>query len=95
MPVADLGIEAIEHRVLRIQLDKPTPALPAMLAHVALLPTYQKESAQFVSNGAYRLVNQQDDFIHLEKILIIGRIKKCRLSLWIIKKLVHRNRCQI
>ncbi|EJS90663.1 hypothetical protein AAUPMC_07264, partial [Pasteurella multocida subsp. multocida str. Anand1_cattle] len=52
MPVADLGIEAIEHRVLRIQLDKPTPALPAMLAHVALLPTYQKESAQFVSNGA-------------------------------------------
>ncbi|HDR1289599.1 TPA: peptide ABC transporter substrate-binding protein [Pasteurella multocida] len=67
MPVADLGIEAIEHRVLRIQLDKPTPALPAMLAHVALLPTYQKESAQFVSNGAYRLVNQQDDFIHLEK----------------------------
>ncbi|MGC6359956.1 peptide ABC transporter substrate-binding protein [Bisgaard Taxon 45] len=67
MAPTKLGVEAIEPRVLRIQLDKPTPALPAMLTHVALLPLYQKESTQFVSNGAYKLIDQQANFIHLEK----------------------------
>ncbi|WP_101774828.1 peptide ABC transporter substrate-binding protein [Pasteurella oralis] len=67
MPVQQLGVEAIAENILRIQLDKATPHLPAMLAHVALLPSYQNEATQFISNGAYRLVSQQDNLIHLEK----------------------------
>lgn len=62
-----LGIEAVDNRVLRIQLEKATPYLPDMLAHIAMLPRYSHDSAQFVGNGAYRLVNQNANLIHLEK----------------------------
>lgn len=65
--VEKLGVEAVDNRVLRIQLEKATPYLPHMLAHIAMLPRYSHESAQFVGNGAYRLVNQNANLIHLEK----------------------------
>ncbi|UAX42969.1 peptide ABC transporter substrate-binding protein [Pasteurella canis] len=67
MAVDQLGVEAVAENILRIQLDKPTPHLPAMLAHVVLLPNYQKQTSEFIGNGAYRLVNQQGNLIHLEK----------------------------
>ncbi|MGY4676949.1 peptide ABC transporter substrate-binding protein [Pasteurella sp. P03HT] len=67
MPVGKLGVEAVEPTILRIQLDKATPQLPAMLAHVALLPRYQSVTEQFIGNGAYRVMQQQGDRIHLEK----------------------------
>ncbi|MGC7559268.1 peptide ABC transporter substrate-binding protein [Pasteurella sp. 22655_41Tandhals] len=67
LPADKLGVEAIEDRILRIQLDKATPYLPHMLAHIALLPRYVQPSNQFVGNGAYRLLNQHANFIHLEK----------------------------
>lgn len=50
-----LGLTAENDRTLRIELDKATPYLPAMLAHVSLLP--QRFTAEQVPlfNGAYQL----------------------------------------
>lgn len=50
-----LGVIAEDARTLRIELDKPTPYLPSMLAHVSLLPQYLKSTETWVSNGAYQL----------------------------------------
>lgn len=67
-PVEQLGIIAENDRTLRIELDKATPYLPKMLAHVALLPVYQgQQSPQGVSNGAYQVIQQKPDRILLAK----------------------------
>lgn len=55
MNVEQLGFKAENDRTLQIQLDKPTPYLPAMLAHIALLPQYPHSAENLVSNGAYQL----------------------------------------
>ena len=67
MPQNALGVRALDEHTLEIQLDKATPYLPKMLAHVALLPTKLNAQGEFVGNGAYRLLEQQGKFIRLEK----------------------------
>lgn len=57
-----LGVEAIDDRILTLRLEKATPQLPEMLAHISLLPEYEGRS-----NGAYQLKTQQDNRIFLEK----------------------------
>lgn len=57
VPLFELGVRALSHNTLEIELEEPNFQLPMMLAHVALLPTYQgkKPDRNLVSNGAYRL----------------------------------------
>ncbi|WP_109079329.1 peptide ABC transporter substrate-binding protein [Aggregatibacter kilianii] len=66
-PPDQLGIVAENDRTLRLTLDKPTPYLPQMLAHISLLPQYLKAHDGIVTNGAYQVNGQQGDRIHLEK----------------------------
>lgn len=65
-PLTNLGIVAGNDRTLVITLDKPTPYLPEMLAHIALLPQY-RDLNLFVSNGAYMLSLRDEKGIHLVK----------------------------
>lgn len=65
--VENLGVQALDDWTLQLQLDKPTPYLPEMLAHVALLPKKRGQDNAFLMNGAYRLVGQQGPIITLEK----------------------------
>ena len=51
-PFKSLGIYAENDRTLRIELDKPTPYLPEMLAHISLVPQYSDPDSP-VTNGAY------------------------------------------
>ncbi|PVX32997.1 peptide/nickel transport system substrate-binding protein [Pasteurella langaaensis DSM 22999] len=67
MPLDQLGVRALDDLTLEIELDKPTPSLPEMLVHVALLPMKYGKRAEFESNGAYRFVGLQGKFITLEK----------------------------
>ncbi|MDU8923874.1 peptide ABC transporter substrate-binding protein [Pasteurellaceae bacterium LIM206] len=62
-----LGVEAIDDKQLQISLDKSTPYLPKMLAHIALLPQFSGEGTEFVGNGAYRLAGRQADTILLSQ----------------------------
>lgn len=67
LPVEQLGISVPDEHTLRIELDKPTPYLPKMLAHIALMPRYGGESVHFVGNGAYQLAAQNGDIIRLQQ----------------------------
>ncbi|AEW77273.1 LOW QUALITY PROTEIN: periplasmic oligopeptide-binding protein [Aggregatibacter actinomycetemcomitans ANH9381] len=62
-----LGIVAENDRTLRLTLDKATPYLPQMLAHISLLPQYLSPHEGIVTNGAYQVMGQQGNLIHLEK----------------------------
>lgn len=65
--VEKLGVHALDDGTLQLQLDKPTPYLLEMLAHVALLPKKLGQDHSFLMNGAYRVLGQQGPFITLEK----------------------------
>ncbi|OOF37950.1 hypothetical protein BKK47_10705 [Rodentibacter mrazii] len=65
-PLTNLGISAENDRTLVITLDKPTPYLPEMLAHIALLPQYRDLNLS-VSNGAYMLSLRDEKGTHLVK----------------------------
>lgn len=65
-PLEKLGIKAENDRTLLLTLDKPTPYLPEMLAHIALLPRY-REAELPISNGTYRLLARDETGVHLEK----------------------------
>lgn len=67
LAVEKLGVEAVDERILRVQLDKPIPYLPEMLAHIALLPKYASSAAKLVSNGAYQLEEFSADKAILSK----------------------------
>lgn len=69
LPEQQLGVVAIDPRTLQITLDKPTPYLVKMLANVALLPHYQGQvnEGEFVGNGAYQFLSQQNNVVHLAK----------------------------
>lgn len=57
-PASELGVTALNETTLQLRLAKPNKRLIDMLAHVALLPSFQGEkptSEQLVSNAAYRL----------------------------------------
>lgn len=60
VPLYELGVRAVSSNTLEIELEEPNFHLPTMLAHVALLPSYQgkkPESSNVISNGAYRLTD--------------------------------------
>ena len=61
LTVESLGLFAENDRTLRIELDKASPYLPSMLAHVSLLPRYTKSTETFISNGAYQLQSQAEN----------------------------------
>ena len=67
LPADKLGISAENDRTLRLTLDKATPYLPQMLAHISLLPQYLAPHKGIVTNGAYQVAGQENHFIHLEK----------------------------
>lgn len=59
VPLYELGVRAVSSNTLEIELEEPNFYLPTMLAHVALLPSYQgkKPDKNLISNGVYRLEN--------------------------------------
>ena len=61
LAVGSLGLFAENDRTLHIELDKASPYLPSMLAHVSLLPRYTKSTETFISNGAYQLQSQAEN----------------------------------
>lgn len=65
----ELGVEALNANTLKITLDTPNAQLPNMLAHIALLPTYQGEKPQLSSgtptNGSYVIDEVQENKIKL------------------------------
>lgn len=68
-PILALGIKALNAHTLEIRLDRPNHQLPQMLAHVALLPTYQGQephSDHFVSNAAYQIKQISDNKLILK-----------------------------
>ena len=65
-PFKSLGVYAENDRTLRIELDKPTPYLPEMLAHISLVPQYSDPDYP-VTNGAYMFESESVNSIHLTK----------------------------
>ena len=61
MPVESLGLFVENDHTLRIELDKASPYLPSMLAHVSLLPRYAKSTETLINNGAYQLQSQSEN----------------------------------
>lgn len=61
LTVESLGLFVENDRTLRIELDKASPYLPSMLAHVSLLPRYAKSTEMLISNGAYQLQSQAEN----------------------------------
>lgn len=61
LTVESLGLFVENDRTLRIELDKASPYLPSMLAHVSLLPRYAKSTEMLISNGAYQLQSQTEN----------------------------------
>lgn len=63
LPVTELGVRAESSQRLQIELEKANVQLPKMLAHLALLPTYQGKKPEvdqpFISNGAYQVSVRQ------------------------------------
>lgn len=68
-PPEALGVTALDPQTLQLQLEKPLPYLPAMLAHPVLYPLHQRTvehyqgsdehhwtaASHFVGNGAYQI----------------------------------------
>jgi len=65
-PFKSLGIYAENDHTLRIELDKATPYLPEMLAHISLVPQYSDPDYP-VTNGAYMIESENVKSIHLVK----------------------------
>ena len=61
LAVESLGLFVENDRTLRIELDKASPYLPSMLAHVSLLPRYAKFTENLINNGAYQLQSQSEN----------------------------------
>lgn len=64
-----LGVEAKSATLLEVQLKKTNFQFPKMLAHTALLPTYQGQkptSEQLISNGKYHIKEQTKISLALE-----------------------------
>ena len=63
LPAEQLKITAQDEHKLLIELDKPTPFLPAMLAHVSQLIRHPNNPK--LANGAYQLAEQNAPENHL------------------------------
>ena len=63
------GVEAIDSSTLVLQLDRPVPYLPALLALPVAAPLYRGPGTATPSpgNGPYRLVARRGDRIELER----------------------------
>ena len=62
LPASELGVEALNPHTLKVSLTTANFELPKMLAHIALLPTYQGQppsSDNLISNGSYQLENYE------------------------------------
>lgn len=72
LPPSELGVKALNDHSLQISLHTANPQLPKMLAHLALLPTYQGQKPQpdqaFISNGSYKIQSQDRLTLILEAI---------------------------
>ncbi|UKH16515.1 peptide ABC transporter substrate-binding protein [Actinobacillus pleuropneumoniae] len=69
--VGELGVKALNATTLQIRLEKPNLVLPKMLAHVALLPSYQGEIPNpnmLITNGDYALAAQTDKSLLLQAV---------------------------
>lgn len=68
----ELGVKALNPNTLQITLNQVNRQLPMMLAHSALLPTYQgqkpEDNKEIVTNGAYRLVGMTKTHLHLQAL---------------------------
>ncbi|MDX1455630.1 MAG: peptide ABC transporter substrate-binding protein [Gammaproteobacteria bacterium] len=70
VPPAELGVSAADALTLKIQLEGPTPYFLALLDHPSTVPVHAStdESAELVSNGAYRLLEWRvNDYVLLER----------------------------
>ncbi|MCK3655480.1 ATPase [Pasteurellaceae bacterium Macca] len=66
-----LGVVALNDQTLQIQLHRANPRLPDMLAHTALLPSYQgqkPDATHLISNGAYQLEQAERPHIRLSAL---------------------------
>lgn len=65
-----LGVKALNPHMLQIQLQYPHFSLPDMLAHSALLPTYQGKKPEvnqiFISNGSYHVLSRNEQQLILQ-----------------------------
>lgn len=70
--IEELGVTAINLHQLQIQLEQPNFQLPKMLAHIALLPTYQGKkpalNQEFISNGEYKIKSHTQHTLILEAL---------------------------
>lgn len=65
----ELGIQALNDFALKITLSHSNYQLPKMLAHIALLPTYQGKAVSgndVITNGDYRLVQRDKKKLTLQ-----------------------------
>ncbi|OOS00318.1 hypothetical protein B0187_02185 [Haemophilus paracuniculus] len=62
MPLENLGVSAFNAHTLIIDLERPNFQLAKMLAHSALLPTFEGKTpnpeGEFISNGDYKIVQR-------------------------------------
>ena len=67
-----LGVQALNPYTLQIRLQQPQFNLPYMLAHTALLPTYQgkkpEEGQNFISNGSYKVLSRSKTQLTLQAV---------------------------
>ena len=67
-----LGVQALNPYTLQIRLQQPQFNLPYMLAHAALLPTYQgkkpEEGQNFISNGSYKVLSRSKTQLTLQAV---------------------------
>lgn len=88
LPPNTLGVEALNSHTLKITLNAANFDLPKMLAHIALLPTYQgiaPSPDNLISNGSYqlesyekqRLVLKANQTLPFEKVIyqLISTVK--------------------
>ncbi len=68
--IEQLGVKALNPHTLQITLHQVNRQLPKMLAHSALLPTYQGKKPtgdkELITNGAYQLIGITKDHLHLQ-----------------------------
>lgn len=70
MPLENLGVSAFNAHTLIIDLERPNFQLAKMLAHSALLPTFEGKApsldSEFISNGDYKIVQRNPQQLNLK-----------------------------
>lgn len=85
LPPTELGVTALNPTSLQITLHTANFQLPKMLAHLALLPTYQGKKPQpnqaFISNGYYKVRTHEKLLLLLEARFPEQRFQTVRYQL--------------